>query len=183
MGKIGKDFKFKIIKNFLNKEEIKLLSIYFEIKHRTNIENFDYGSTNLGDTGYYGDPIIDSLMLSKQKLIEKEIDKKLLATYSFWRCYTKFATLAKHKDREACEISVSVSVSGDKEWPIFMDDQSIVLKPGDAVVYLGCEIEHKREEYLGDHQFQAFLHYVDKDGNFKDEYMDKRNFWGIVKCR
>jgi len=42
MGTIGKDFKYKIIKKFLSKDEIDLFSLYCEMKHRTNLTNFDF---------------------------------------------------------------------------------------------------------------------------------------------
>ena len=59
-----------------------------------------------------------------------------------------------------------------------MDGNPLDLERGDAAVYLGCEVEHWREEFEGDHQFQTFLHYVDAEGNNKEHYMDKRKFWG-----
>ena len=37
---IGKDFKYKIIKNFLNKDEIELLKNYCVIRHR-NYDDYD----------------------------------------------------------------------------------------------------------------------------------------------
>ena len=37
-----KDFKYKLIKNFLTTEEIKLLVDYCRIKHRLNFESFDF---------------------------------------------------------------------------------------------------------------------------------------------
>jgi|TARA_R100001198_G_C5143021_1_gene155950 hypothetical protein len=179
VGIIGKDFKYKIIKNFLSKDEIDLFSLYCEIRHRTNFTEFDFEQNNIGDTYFYGDPIMDSLMLKKQSLMEKETGKKLLATYSFWRTYTKFAILKKHTDRPACEISVTILIGSDKtKWPIYMDGNPLDLERGDAAVYLGCEVEHWREEFEGDHQFQTFLHYVDAEGNNKEHYMDKRKFWG-----
>ena len=148
MGIIGKDFKYKIIKNFLSKDEIDLFSLYCEIRHRTNFTEFDFEQNNIGDTYFYGDPIMDSLMLKKQSLMEKETGKKLLATYSFWRTYTKFAILKKHTDRPACEISVTILIGSDKtKWPIYMDGNPIDLERGDAAVYLGCEVEHWREEF------------------------------------
>ena len=179
MGIIGKDYKYKIIKNFLTKEEVYLFSLYCEIKHRTNLTEFDFDQNNVGDTVFYGDPIMDSLMLTKKPLMEKETGKKLLATYSFWRTYTKFAILEKHTDRPACEISVTILIDSDKtKWPIFMDGNPLYLERGDAAVYLGCEVEHWRDEFKGDHQFQTFLHYVDAEGKNKEQYMDKRKFWG-----
>jgi hypothetical protein len=182
MGTIGKDFNYKIIKNFLSKDEIDLLTIYCEMKHRTNITSFDLEQSNVADTKYYGDPVTDSLMLKKRMLMEKETGKKLLPTYSFWRCYTKYADLKKHRDRPSCEISVTVNINGDgTPWPIFMDGNTLNLKTGDAAIYLGCEIEHWRKEFKGDYQFQTFLHYVDAEGKNKEHYMDKRKYWGCNK--
>tara|TARA_R110000751_G_scaffold221575_1_gene323992 strand:- start:360 stop:914 length:555 start_codon:yes stop_codon:yes gene_type:complete len=179
MGSIGKDFKYKVIKNFLSKDEINILTIYCEIRHRTNLTNFDFIQSNVGDTMYYGDPITDSLMLKKKDLMEKETGKKLLPTYSFWRCYTKYAELKKHTDRPSCEISVTVNINGDNTpWPIFMEGTPLNLEKGDAIIYLGCDSEHWREEFKGDYQFQTFLHYVDAEGKNTEYFMDKRKYWG-----
>tara|TARA_A100001201_G_C4058731_1_gene192025 strand:- start:265 stop:816 length:552 start_codon:yes stop_codon:yes gene_type:complete len=182
MGIIGKDYKYKIIENFLTKEEIELFKNYCEIKHRLNNKNFDTEQSNTMDTCFYGDPIMDSLLLSKQKIMEKESGKKLLPTYAFWRTYTKYAILKKHTDRPSCEISATVFIDSEgPEWPIFIEGKELILKPGQAVIYLGCELEHWREEFLGDYQFQTFLHYVDKDGSNKEWYMDKKIYWGMNK--
>jgi hypothetical protein len=179
MGTIGKDFKYKIIKNFLSINEINLLSHYCEMKHRTNLNYFDFNQSNLGDTYFYGDPTMESLMMSKKDLMEKETNKKLLPTYAFWRTYTKYAVLKKHTDRPSCEISVTVNINGDgTPWPIFMDGTELNLDIGDAAIYLGCEIEHWRNEFKGDYQFQTFLHYVDAEGKNTEYYMDKRKYWG-----
>jgi hypothetical protein len=182
MGIIGKDFSFKKIVNFLTKEEINLLKDYCEIKHITNKNDFDMFQVPTKDTSIYGDPIMESLMLNKKTLMEKLTGKNLLATYSFWRMYTKFAPLHVHRDRESCEISVTVHIGGDgTSWPIFVDNNPIETKPGDAVIYLGCELEHYREPFQGDWQSQVFLHYVDKDGINKEHERDKRLYWGLPR--
>lgn len=181
MGVIGKDFKYKIIKNFLSEDEVKLLRVYCEIKHRSNFNSFDFKQNNAGDTYYYGDPIMDALMINKQKIMEQETGKKLLPTYSFWRVYTKFTLLDKHKDRPSCEISTTVYIGGDTDWPIYMDGTPVHLQAGDAAVYLGCKVSHWRDEFQGDYQLQTFLHYVDADGKNKNYYMDQRNLWGTQK--
>jgi len=59
-----------------------------------------------------------------------------------------------------------------------MDGNSYDLKPGQAVVYLGCELEHFRKEFKGDWHAQTFLHYVDAEGDNKDWYLDKRKLLG-----
>ena len=179
MGIIGKDFQYKVIKNFLSPEEIKLLSNYCEIKHRTNLYHFDNVQSNIMDTAFKNDSVMDSLLLSKQNLMEKEVGKKLLPTYSFWRAYTKYAVLKKHKDRPSCEISVTVFIDGDgPKWPIYMEGNEVNLEKGDAVAYLGIDLFHWRDEFLGDYQFQTFLHYVDAEGPHKEWHMDKKVYWG-----
>jgi hypothetical protein len=98
--------------------------------------------------------------------------------------YTMFANLDKHKDREACEISVTVMIGSDKtKWPIFMDGTEINLEVGDAAIYLGCEVEHWREEFKGDWHAQTFLHYVNKNGKNKEHVLDKRRFLGDLKWK
>jgi hypothetical protein len=174
---------FKVVKNFLNKDEINLISMYCEISHRNNIKKFDRSClTNNADSSYYADYLTESLLLNKKNIMEKESGLKLLPTYSFWRTYTKYATLIKHKDRPSCEISVTVSIANDgTDWPIFMNNKKVILKPGEAAIYRGCDVKHHREELLGDYQTQIFLHYVDANGPHKECNRDKRKYWGEEK--
>jgi len=179
MGTI-KDFKYKLCKNFLDKSEIDLLKNYCDIRHRINFDNFDMEQSNNADSFFYGDPLMESLMLKKQSFMEKETGLSLYPTYAFWRMYTKFSDLKKHKDRPSCEISVTVMIDSDKtDWPIYIEGNKIILQQGDAVIYLGCELLHWREEFLGDFQAQTFLHYVDKNGPYKNFKMDNRDLYGL----
>jgi|TARA_R100000479_G_scaffold1013_1_gene704 hypothetical protein len=186
MGVIGKDFKFKVVKNFLSKDEIDLANIYCEMTHRTNqthysISIFSKVVTN-PDTSYYGDKLAESFLLKKKPLVEKKVGKKILPTYSFWRMYTKFSALKKHTDREACEISLSVNIGSDgTSWPIYIDGSEVNLKPGDAVIYLGCDSYHWRKEFTGDWYASFFLHYVDANGPNKEWEKDKRPYWGVTR--
>tara|TARA_R100001244_G_C5150620_1_gene129594 strand:+ start:568 stop:927 length:360 start_codon:yes stop_codon:yes gene_type:complete len=108
------------------------------------------------------------VFLSKKKeIIEKAVGLELSETYTFWRCYTFGAELTKHKDRSACEISVTACIDSDKgNWPIFMGGKPIDLDPGDAVIYNACKIAHWRETYEGDYHMQVFFHYVNKKGRY-----------------
>tara|TARA_R100000329_G_scaffold56679_1_gene51406 strand:- start:271 stop:816 length:546 start_codon:yes stop_codon:yes gene_type:complete len=181
MGTI-KDFKYKKIKNFLTEDEVILLKKYCIIKHRLNFSNFDMLQNINHDTFFYGDPLMESLMLQKKSLMEKETGLELLPTYSFWRLYSMFATLEKHKDRPSCEISVTIMIDSDKtKWPIYIEGNAVELESGDAVVYLGCDLDHWRNEFLGDYHVQSFLHYVDKNGPNKEWFMDKRPLYGLDK--
>ena len=173
-----KDFKYKIVRNFLTQDELKLISEYCIIRHRFNHNYFDETNKNF-DTCYYADPIMESLMITKKNLMEKETGLKLLPTYTLWRMYTQYADLFKHKDRESCEISATIKINSDgTSWPFIVENRAIELTDGDAVLYLGCEVMHGREDFQGKWNTQAFLHYVDKDGPYADWYLDKRPMLG-----
>jgi len=183
--------KNKIIKNFLSKDELNLVSPYISLKHKFNddIELFSTNSAstcNLVGLGHteasgYGDTLCDSLVVCKKKLMEKETGLSLLPTYSYWRMYTYGSFLNKHKDRPSCEISVTLHLGGDKEWSIFVEGNSFLLEPGDAIIYRGCEQEHWREKFYGDWYSQLFLHYVDAKGPNREWYIDKRRSFGTSK--
>ena len=57
----------------------------------------------------------------------------------------------------------------------------IQLKPGDAIFYRGCKLEHWREPYQGNNHAQVFLHYNDNNGKFKRLY-DMRPELGLPGC-
>lgn len=174
MGTI-KEKKFKLIKNFLNSDELKIAETYSLIKHKNNFDNFDINQNNNGDTFLYADALSETLLLKKIPLMEKETGLKLFPTYSFWRFYTRHAVLEKHSDRPSCEISVTVCLYSDgTKWPISVGDASIDTEPGDAVIYRGVEYEHWRDEFQGDGQAQVFLHYVDQNGPYKHHKFDTR---------
>ena len=183
MGTLKKDFKYKIVKDFLNKDEIIIFRNYLNIKHRNNFDNFDVKQMpTTNDSYWYGDPLVETMSLIKIKKMEEETGLKLSPTYGYSRVYTFGAVLDKHKDRHACEISVTVMIgSSGEEWPIYMDGTKLNLNPGDAAIYLGCEVEHWREEFKGDWHMQFFLHYVDKNGNYSHLETDERPLLGMPK--
>jgi hypothetical protein len=185
MGTI-EDFKYKKIENFLSNDEVELFNLYCEMKHRVNQLHFDDGSTSdilsIPNTRFYKEPLMDSLLLKKKSDMEKITGKKLLPTYSFWRMYTRYSDLKKHKDRPSCEISATINIGGDgTDWPIYIEGNPVDLKPGDAVTYLGCELEHYREEFKGDWCAQVFIHYVDANGKHASLEKDNRVYWGVHK--
>ena len=160
------NWKYKIIPKLLNDVELKLAHEYCKEKHITNTNNFDEVQNNCGDTFFYKDPLMQIFLKDKKKVLEKNTGLKLHETYAFWRCYTYGAELKKHKDRPSCEISVTLFIGsdGEHEWPIYMGGKKGNLKPGDGVIYRGCDVEHWRKPYKGDYHIQTFLHYVDANG-------------------
>ena len=173
-----RDFKYKLIKNFLTPEETGLLKDYARISHRINRENFDRSNVNL-DSYFYGHAILDALLLQKWKPMEEKTGLKLLPTFCFLRIYTHLSDLVPHTDRPSCEISVTAMLgSCGTEWPIYMEKNPINLEPGDGAIYLGCEVPHKRLPFKGDWHAQVFLHYVDANGKYKNLVRDERPGWG-----
>tara|TARA_R100000988_G_C3966988_1_gene149359 strand:+ start:435 stop:1001 length:567 start_codon:yes stop_codon:yes gene_type:complete len=183
MKTLKKDFKYKKIENFLTEDERNLLVNYTLLKHKNNFKDFEIHTfSKMKDTSFYADPAMESLMLIKKARMEKETNLKLEPTYSYWRLYTNNADLRPHKDRPSCEVSVTVMLgSSGEEWPIYMDGKRVDLKAGEAAVYLGCELEHKRDNFQGDWHSQVFLHYVDVNGPYIDYKKDKRKDWGEQK--
>lgn len=110
----------------------------------------------------------------KQK-IENKIKEKLYPSYFYDRFYFKNQQLKKHIDRGACEISMSIHISNnlDYEWPLFfqLNDEiiEVTCKPGDGVLYKGCELIHWREPMKGNKNsyfHQIFFHYVRANGHY-----------------
>jgi hypothetical protein len=52
------------------------------------------------------------------------------------------------------------------------------MKPGDMIIYRGCELEHWREPYWGKNHAQVFLHYNEKGGQYDIPY-DGRPMLGM----
>jgi hypothetical protein len=69
---IGKDFKYKLVKNFLTQEEINLTNKYFKMKHRLNFNSFDEAqmASSTCDSYWYGDYLAESFLLTKLKKME-----------------------------------------------------------------------------------------------------------------
>ena len=107
-------------------------------------------------------------------IMEKETNLKLKPIYSYSRLYLGGAELKKHTDRNACEISASITLKyfyEDKEyqWPLCMGNIPINIKSGDGVIYKGEEIEHWRPVFQQPREYwhhQVFVHYVDLNGKY-----------------
>jgi hypothetical protein len=193
---------YKLLKNFYDQTELicavpeergnlhywgKKLDQYF----RRDFEQVP------GSAARYWYPLYREAHSKIRVKLEKIIGRKLYNTYYYDRFYFCGQELTKHVDRPACEISVSLHIGTNlpepnNKWPIWIktpdvykDDkkteikekgkeESIILTPGDAVLYKGCERPHWREampfvkkskknkELYYYHQI--FFHYVLQDG-------------------
>ena len=150
----------------------------------------------------YSDMFMETLMMKVLPLMEQHTEMKLIPTYSYTRIYKKGDKLRRHSDRPSCEISTTLHLGGDP-WTIFLDPTvtkvvideykeihkpnapkgiPVNLEAGDMLVYSGCDLEHWREPFEGEHCAQVFLHYNNIDGPFGTQNkFDKRPMLGIVK--
>ena len=147
----------------------------------------------------YGNIAMETLMLKCQPEMEKVTGLKLYPAYTYARIYKKGDILKRHKDRFSCEISTTMNLGGD-DWPIYLEPDpkkggvkpgvgyvsdntkgvKVDLKPGDMLVYSGCELEHWREKFKGKECVQVFLHYNNrKTPGAKDNMFDKRPHLGL----
>jgi hypothetical protein len=148
------------------------------------------GTMNLRDTlvpqtpAIYGDPVIDGLMGELLPKIEFCTGLALYPTYSYARIYKCGDRLPPHRDRPACEISISLNLGQvpDTPWPLYLRNKvgavEAILKPGDALLYRGIDLTHWREPYTGQSLAQVFMHYVDQHGPHAGERFDRRDRLG-----
>ena len=135
----------------------------------------------------YSNIAMETLMLKCQPEMEKVTGLKLYPAYTYARIYKKGDELKRHKDRFSCEISTTMNLGGD-DWDIYLEPSGEVgkkgikvsLKPGDMLVYSGCELEHWREKFKGNECCQVFLHYNNKKTKgSKLNLFDKRPHLGL----
>ncbi len=155
-----------------------------------------------GSYAKYSDRLMETLLIKTIDVMQKKTGLKLVPTYSYTRLYRTGNILNRHKDRPSCEISTTLCLGGD-HWPIYLDPTGadnvieeykgivkpgaplgveVNLKPGDMLIYSGCELEHWRKPFEGKLCGQVFLHYNHADGRFaKTNLYDKRPMLGIPK--
>ena len=150
----------------------------------------------------YGDFFMETLMMKVLPIMQDRTNMNLVPCYTYTRIYKKGDILKRHSDRPSCEISTTLHLGG-QPWPIFLDptgtksvinEEKQIIKPnaptgfpidlkvGDMLVYQGCDLEHWREPFKGEHSAHVFLHYYNVDGPFgtKNKF-DKRPLLGIPK--
>ena len=156
----------KIIKNLVSPEECADMS-------KEMFDLFNEGRTNEHRVencpAAYNPPRTHTAMYKYKFQIQDAVGKKLYGTYSYGRLYRKGNVLEKHTDREASEYGVSVvtGMSGDHQWPLYIDGTEVNLEIGDAVVYKGTELEHWREENKNGWYTISLFFFVDADGEYK----------------
>ena len=159
---------YTIIPGFLDSCSAKELSDEFrEFARRESLKGDNQVPQSESVYNYL--PFLE-ILCQKCPEVSIAIGETVLPTYTYARVYKNGATLEGHTDRNECEISLTVNLDGDEDWPIWIEtpdgkEVRVSLKPGDAMIYLGCTARHWREEYTGNWYTQCFLHYVRSRGD------------------
>lgn len=173
-----KEKKYKVIKNFITKKRSVELAKEFEDYCNENKIREDGQVANA--PAQYNYPSFLEVLVEKINNVSKIVGESVFPTYTYARLYKNKSVLEPHVDRGSCEISLTVHLDGDKPWAFYIVDggkkEEIFLDPGDAIMYLGMELEHGREEYQGEKYCQLFLHYVRTKGEYSDLYFDNKKF-------
>lgn len=178
-----KETGYLVIKNYLAKDFAAFVHRYFDLLIKA-------GHSKRGDDQtqnahcFYADPLIETILSDSCEKLSKESGIRLLPTYSYTRKYAKGDELKVHLDRPSCQISATLSLAvpdGQGLSPIYFADNKegnnpveVLLEPGDLCLYYGCDLWHWREPFTQDWYLQAFLHYVDADGPYKNMIYDRR---------
>ena len=165
---------FKLIKNFFNKDELK---VYQKYCYNKVDQNKDFMLDNQSfSPAWYNDPLMNSLLDIKLKTVEKKSNLKLFPTFSYWRYYVFGGTLPTHTDRPSCEISITACIKKYDKWPLTIEDSTFEIEEGDGLLYAGCDQPHGRPGiYKGEGLAQAFFHYVNQNGPYANHAYDRVN--------
>ena len=186
---------YEVVRGAVPPEQLQHMDIEFELIKKLQYMQGGQSEENksmFGDSqvtnsfAYYSALCFEALSLQLQPLMEQITGKKLYPTYTYARIYYNGATMAIHKDRPSCQFSSTVNISIDEDpWEIWFETlngehKAVKLWPGDLIVYKGDTLNHWRDAYQGQRQTQAFLNYVDKNGNYRDYKWDHRPYLGTA---
>jgi hypothetical protein len=174
--------KHEIIKNnyiyipeFVSRQEANVLAKEFQEYAVVNCAGDPQVPNSLSKLNFIS---FIRLLVKKAPEVSCFLGEDVLPTYTYSRVYKNGAVLERHRDRPACEISVTLNLSKSHDWPIYFQrsdgtETPVELEPGDAILYLGCVADHWRNNFSGEEYTQVFMHYVRAYGENSWAFFDK----------
>jgi hypothetical protein len=166
---------YKILRNFFEKEKcLEMTNRLNDLLQRGIYKNPDPLCTL--SPAFYG--IFNDELVQVQEDLESILGEELYPCYSYSRIYQENESLPPHVDRPSCEISLTLTLNYEKHiWPFWIIDKGQVIRidldVGDVLLYKGPEVLHFRHPMQGQaFQYQAFFHYVRKQGNYANYKYD-----------
>jgi len=162
--------RYLLVKGLLPRTMLEYLRVYYAIL----LANDEFAADEQcpRSLALGGDRALDAVLEWIRPEVSRLIGFALAPTYSYTRMYAKGERLERHCDREACEISVTVSLeipkrAGPSEIclkPPNSKERKIAIREGDGCVYFGTEVEHWRERLQSGGYVQLFLHFIARHG-------------------
>ena len=152
----------------------------------------------------YGDhfPPMKTFLWGLTPAMEEVTGKRLVPTYNCFEIYRRDDLCYVHRDREACEHSLSLTLAYSDEvlWPLEVGGEGeqgpddiiagdfgpepatkLIMNVGDAVAYRG--VEHRHGQTMpnpNSWSAHLFLHWVDPEGPHADRAFDGKGVPGPV---
>ncbi len=158
---------YLIVDPFISAHQTAQLAAQIRLEHTNTRLPAD--DQVVGSPAFSNLPFLRELHQEILEQVEQLAECALLSSYVYGRIYQQGAVLAPHRDRDACEVSVTLNVASSEPWGIWFEKpdgekKQVILQPGAAAIYLGCDALHWREPFAGTECIQIFLHYVQKYG-------------------
>ena len=97
----------------------------------------------------------------------------LVPSYAIFAHYEgNQASLAKHKDNNACTYTIDLCLYQITPWGLWVEGREYMLDENEALAFYGEDQEHWREEFpnpVTNQVGQVFFHFVEPDHWFFDE--------------
>jgi hypothetical protein len=169
------------ISEFLTAAEFDLLRRHVDRKVRRGLFRSMAGDGQVdGAPCEYADRVAEQLLSAKAPYLSDLLHLDLVPTYSYMRLYRPGDRLPAHRDRPACEITVSTSLADEARWPLQILVGAHVVEycppPRGAVVFKGHELLHWRDALSGERPVAHVLfHYVQRHGFCRSWAYDRRS--------
>jgi hypothetical protein len=191
------------VKDFLSADLSRFL--YTQLLMKVERGEYITDQQSPDQPAWAGESFLDAVLVENQKKVEELVGLELYPTYTYARMYNPGAILEPHKDRPACEVSLTCTLGfeGEAQALFFCADKKpteelpageltneevqkerlagnptkiILSNPGDAALYKGCEMIHWRDVVKNTRNLaQVFLHYVAKNGANSSSKYDGRS--------
>jgi hypothetical protein len=172
-GRAAKRFREKrylFVKGLLPPPLLEYLKVYYAVLLADNY--FSHDSQCPSSLSLGRDPALDAVLEWIRPEVGRLVGFPLAPTYSYTRRYAKGELLARHRDRAACEISVTISIQIPKRAgpsimylkPPHAEEAKVEMLEGDGCIYAGTEVEHWRNRFRVGGYIQLFLHFIARRG-------------------
>ena len=180
-------FKYQIVRGLISPDTAHIVctNLLDEVLQKNAVGGKGFPSAEHDQTLNF---VSNDILLVLHTLLTSRVEEitgntKLYPTYYYGRTYLRGADMFAHKDRCACQNSLTMNLGQSHAFPFCIEKENgeyeeIDLQPGDAVIYRGCEWNHYRPVFEGYWYTQIFLHWVDgspKNNEYRYENLGDPN--------